>query len=33
VAYAQVKQAVHISLYVMIAGLAAWALLRLTRKR
>ncbi|MDQ3188602.1 MAG: amino acid permease [Pseudomonadota bacterium] len=33
VAYAQSKQAVSIALYVMLAGLVVWALLRLTRKR
>ena len=33
VTYAQSKQAVSIALYVMLAGLVVWALLRLTRKR
>jgi amino acid transporter len=33
VTYAQSKQAVNVALYVMLAGLFAWALLRLTRKR
>ncbi len=31
--YAQSKQAVSIALYVMLAGLVVWGLLRLTRKR
>ena len=33
VTYAQSKQAVNIALYVMLAGLIVWALLRVTRKR
>ena len=33
VTYAQSKQAVNIALYVMLAGLVVWGLLRLTRKR
>ena len=33
VTYAQSKQAVSIALYVMLAGLILWGLLRLTRKR
>ncbi|MBC7945854.1 MAG: amino acid permease [Burkholderiales bacterium] len=33
VTYAQSKQAVSIALYVMLAGLIVWGLLRLTRKR
>ncbi len=33
VTYAQSKQAVSIALYVMVAGLVVWGLLRLTRKR
>ncbi len=33
VTYAQSKQAVSIALYVMLAGLFVWGLLRLTRKR
>jgi basic amino acid/polyamine antiporter, APA family len=33
VTYAQSKQAVSIALYVMLAGLVVWGLLRLTRKR
>ena len=33
VTYAQSKQAVSIALYVMLAGMLVWGLLRLTRKR
>ena len=33
VTYAQSKQAVGIALYVMLAGLVVWALMRLTRRR
>ena len=33
VTYAQSKQAVSIALYVMLAGLVVWALLRVTRRR
>ena len=33
VTYAQSKQAVSIALYVMLAGLVVWGLMRLTRKR
>ncbi len=33
VTYAQSKQAVNVALYVMLAGLFAWVLLRLARKR
>ena len=33
VTYAQSKQAVSIALYVMLAGLIVWGLMRLTRQR